>query len=71
MLENQGFNQQESQLDQNFCLNDKDPPPTPPQKNNKKKIAGKIKNQNKSNPKVKVPYWATKSKARNFLSNIS
>ena len=41
LLQNQGLNQQGSQLDQNFCLEDKDAPPPP-----KKKI-GKIKKQKK------------------------
>ena len=41
LLQNQGLNQKGSQLDQNFCLEDKDDPPPP-----KKKI-GKIKKQKK------------------------
>ena len=46
VLENQGFNQQESQLDQHFCLNDKDPlrtaPPSPPPPQKKKKTIAAI-----------------------------
>ena len=42
LLQNQGLNQQGSQLDQNFCLEDKDDPPPP-----KKKKIGKIKKQKK------------------------
>ena len=63
LLENQGLNQQGSQLDQNFYLDDKEDPP--------KKIAGKIKKQKKSNAEVKALFSATKVKTRNFLSNIS
>ena len=63
LLENQGLNQQGSQLDQNFYLDDKEDPP--------KKIAGKIKKQKKSNAEVKALFSATKVKTRNFLSNLS
>ena len=47
--------------DQNFCLDDQSNP----------KNVGKIKTQKKNNAKFKIPYSATKVKARNFLSNIS
>ena len=43
LLQNQGLNQQGSQLDQNFGLEYKDDPPPPP----KKKKIGKIKKQKK------------------------
>ena len=43
LLQNQGLNQQGSQLDQNFCLEDKDAPPPP-----KKKRLVKLKSRKKN-----------------------
>ena len=42
LLQNQGLNQQGSQLDQNFCLEDKDDPP--PQKKRLVKLKSRKKN---------------------------
>ena len=72
MLENQGLNQHGSQLEQTFCLDDKDNIPPSPHAHTppKKKIASKIKKQKKSYAKVKVPYSVTKVKARNLLFNV-
>ena len=68
MLENQGLNQHGSQLEQTFCLDDKDNIPPSPHAHTppKKKIASKIKKQKKSYAKVKVPYSVTKVKVRDF-----
>ena len=58
MLENQGLNQQGSQLDQNFYLDDKEDP--------EKKNAGKIKNQKKSNAEVKALFQLQKLRLEIF-----
>ena len=70
MLENQGLNQHGSQLEQTFCLDDKENIPPPSTYTTKKKIASKIKKQKKIYAKVKVPYSVTKVKARNLFFNV-
>ena len=44
LLQNQGLNQQGSQLDQNFCLEDKADPPPPKKKKRLVKLKSRKKN---------------------------